>query len=88
MRNTLKRCKQFESFVGVENNWFDELRETAHKQRLAKQQQDTEASLAKHVEFIDKLVAEKAELANKCQDIISSSKQIERRWQEKVIASA
>jgi len=55
---------------------------------LAKQQQDTEASLAKHVEFIDKLVAEKAELANKCQDIISSSKQIERRWQEKVIASA
>lgn len=55
-----------------------------HKQQLSLQRKEYEATIQRHLSFIDQLIDDKKVLTQRCEDLVSKLKDIDQKYSTKI----
>ncbi len=58
--------------------------EKEHKQQLALQRQEYEATIQRHLSFIDQLIDDKKVLSQRCEELVNKLKDTDQRYSTKL----
>ncbi|XP_065660315.1 centrosomal protein of 131 kDa isoform X2 [Hydra vulgaris] len=77
MKKAINQQKEFSSVQIIEM-------EKEHKQQLSLQRSEYEATIQRHLSFIDQLIDDKKVLTQRCEDLVSKLKEMDQRFTTKI----